>query len=163
MKDSLEWKLCFLLFWDREKYFYCMSHLHVLWIECDACVLFCFFLGGSSVATHHGRERWVDVVNGLLNEKRQWPFAIKLFFVCFVPGSKSSQGPEKAQGEKMPFCKILWNWRSVSANIQEPVFCISTLIKLLLTESLCLLSKCLDQSGTAEAVPCPQRGDDQDK
>lgn len=30
---------------------------------------------------------------------------------CFIniSDSKPSQGPEKAQGQKMPFCEILWN------------------------------------------------------
>lgn len=31
-----------------------------------------------------------------------------------VLDSKPSQGPEKAPGQKMPFCKILWNGRPVS-------------------------------------------------
>lgn len=48
---------------------------------------------------------------------------VGLLIVIYISGSKPSQGLEKAQGQKMPLCEILWNWRPVSMHYERYLFC----------------------------------------
>lgn len=106
------WTWC--LTWDCEEYLYCVSHLR--------CHMQCVSFRGKL-----GRyPPWPGKVSKWCQCPSHWKLTVTIyiatlmlilgiFCVCFVPGSKSSQGPEKAQGQKMPFCEILWNWRPVSS------------------------------------------------
>lgn len=47
-----------------------------------------------------------------------------------VSDSKPSKGPEKAQGQKMPFCEILWNWRPVSDQWRTCSYCLLHLYQM---------------------------------